>query len=153
MNGDSGRRVCCHEIVNFCVQIFEYEVLFSHNLCRVRGMKELNTPRASERKRVRRSEQGGDRREGRASNIEVLVHVCSTCALEEFSDFMLCSKTLSSSSTLRVSLLVGVGVRTQIQTIQTTESMQIVSTHAVTAQDTLFQCKQILLCIRAQSSN
>lgn len=60
------------------------------------------------------------------TEVFVLVFVCSTCVTEEVRDFMLCSKTLSSSSALRPSLLVGVEyARTQARTIQTTESMQI----------------------------
>lgn len=39
------------------------------------------------------------------------VAVGSTCVSLEYRDFMLCSKSLSSSSALRTSLLVGCGVR------------------------------------------
>lgn len=96
----------------------EREVLFLHNLCHVRGVKKSNTPRVKEEKRCeeqalwakKRLSSMNDRGKSHTPNIEVvlvLVFVCSTCAAEEFRDFMLCSNNLSSSSTLRASLLVG----------------------------------------------
>lgn len=44
---------------------------------------------------------------------------------------MLCSKSLSSSSTLRAPLLLGVAYARKHKTIQTTESMQTQSAHEV----------------------
>ena len=58
-----------------------------------------------------------------------LVH--STCVTVEFSDFMLCSNALSSSSTRRAALLVGVACAGKPQPFKPRAAcMQIISTHS-----------------------
>lgn len=85
----------------------------------------------------------------------VSVAVGSTCVSLEYRDFKLCSKSLSSSSALRTSLLVGVAyARTHARkqkTIQTTESMQIQSAHKVkrSAQQETRPTLCVCVCVEA----
>ena len=85
-------------------------MLFLHSLCRVRVPRiERGKERAQHAKQ--RIHSAAWMKVGRATHqrcMNSVSNVCSTCVTEEFSDFMLCSKTLSSSSTLRARLLVGV---------------------------------------------
>lgn len=72
-----------------------------------------------------------------------LVFVYSTCVTEELSDFMLCSKTLSSASILRHCLSVGVACRFASRT-PTRESMQIISRYNKNTRPAAQKGKQVL---------
>lgn len=91
---------------------------YSCRLCHVIGLKYSYIPKAKEHKRKKRrstASKAGVQSAVAGSgkplirDISVgLVFVCSTLVTEEFSDFMLCSITPSSSSAVRARLLVGV---------------------------------------------
>lgn len=98
-----------------------------------------------------------DRGKSHRPNTEVvlvLVFVCSTCAAEEVRDFMLCSNNLSSSSTLRASLLVGAPYARKPQSFKPQTACKYGQhiqkehrTHCSNAD------KSNTMCINAQSSN